>query len=125
MKNFLIIIFVFFSNIIFSQREFKILLGGGFHGDTCLIIGSYFENEKYVIDTLVNSEVLESGLVVGLAKSIKVKYPKKGEYSISCTVNKKHYLFRLDKICNKTEIRIELYDGIDFCVKYRGGFKFY
>jgi hypothetical protein len=112
------------SSNVFAQREFQIFLGGGFHGDSCTLIGSYFEKNVLVIDTLINNEILESGEVVGLAKTLSVKYPKKGRYEIRCKINTNEYMIRFDKICNKTELRIELYYGIDFCILYKGGFLF-
>lgn len=125
MKLHLIIFLFLISTKLYSQKKFKIFLGNGFENDTCLIVGSYWQGDKYTTDTLVNSENITTFLVTGLAKDCSAIFKKNSEYNLYITINKEHYLFRIDKICRKSELRIEKYNGIELFFKYKGRFSFY
>ena len=126
MKKYLAIFFFFIIQIsAFSQNEFKVFFGGGFENDTITLLGSYYSKENIIKDTIMYKDIITSDLISGLGKSLNVEYPKNTRYDLTVIINKKTFLYSTDKLCRKSELRIENYHQIDFCFLYKGGFKFY
>lgn len=126
MKNYLILLlFGIQSSTSFSQNQFKIFIGGGFENDTITLIGSYYVRDKFMSDTIIFGENIQSNHVSGLGRSLKAKFSKNSRYDLTIEINDKTFLYQTDKLCRKSELRIENYHEIDFCLLFRGGFKFY
>ena len=126
MKNYLILLFfVAQFNLSFSQDQFKIFIGGGFENDKITLIGSYYVGDKLINDTLIYRESVYTNQATGLGKSLIAKFSKNSRYDLKIEINDKTFLYQTDKLCRKSELRIEHYHEIDFCFLYRGGFKFY
>jgi hypothetical protein len=101
-------------------------MGSSFNNDTCSLVVRYLSNDGFKSDTLLSNQVIQSDHVLGLANSFKVDLPNKSKIEVVLWVNDYKYLYRFDKYCKKTQIRIDYQGkGIDIFLKFKGGFKFY
>lgn len=126
MKNYFnIFLFVFLCKASLSQNEFKIFIGGGFEKDEITLIGSFYNKGELLTDTIIFKTDITSNPVNGLGKALKAKYNKNSRYDLTISINEKIYSYQTDKLCNKSELRIEYYHDIDLCFLYKGGFTFY
>lgn len=126
MKKYLIFLLLAIpSQSVFAQNQFKIFIGGGFEDDKITLIGSYYLKDKLIRDTILLNEKITSNPVTGLGKSVFAKYSKGSRYDLTIKINKKTFIYQTDKICKKSELRIENYETISLCFLYEGGFKFY
>ena len=109
----------------FSQNNFTILFGNGFDSLKVTLIIGYRINSTYQSDTLLFKEELNSEYITGLTKQIEIKIPKKEIKEIKLILSDKVYNYRFDRIRKNSQLKIEMFDGIDFCLYQKNKFKFY
>jgi hypothetical protein len=125
MKYFITLIIILFFNSSFSQVDFKVFFGTGFDQKECTLILSYHKGGKLINDTLLNKEILHDNEVTGLSHYLEIKIPKKGVKHFVLIIDDVKYNYRFDKVRNKSQLKIEYWDGIDFCLYQKNKFIFY
>ncbi len=127
MKIVIILLVVFTNPELFGQNKIQIFLGSGYDGETCTVISNYQKGGNWVSDTLALNQEIRSNQATGLADSFKSNYSKNGRFELTIKINENSYLYRTDKVCRKSELRIDRVskDSMDFCFLYKGKFLFY
>jgi hypothetical protein len=125
MKYFITFLFITFFNSAFSQVDFEVFFGSGFGQKECTLILSYSKGDINTKDTLLNKQIMIENEVTGLSHYLHIKLPKKGVKHFELIVDGTKYNYRFDEVKNKSQLRIEYWDGIDFCLFQKNKFIFY
>ena len=125
MKFYTLLLFLCIHLYSLSQNNLTIFFGNGFENKHCTLTISYWEDESYIVDTLMINELLKDNHITGLTYTVNSSYPKKSIIEIKLNVDDTKYNYRFDRLKNNSELKIEFLDGIDFCLFEKRKFKFY